>query len=615
MTDAQLWLAAIEIGAFFSLIALGMYLVVVGADFFNFAMGPYAMAAAMASSWVAINYGLALWIAMPLGDRGSVALSILTEKLVVKQVQKRSGRGGELPALVAVTAVLFGIQQLAGTVFGRTPLPGQKIFDFDPISVLGATVDSSTVVLVVGTAVIFVGIGLWLNRSTSGRLLRAVGDSPDAARVLGLPVDRVRLIAFTLAGVIAAVAGLLFAPKAGVQFTSGLSWTLTAFIALVIGGTGRSWAPLIGGMVLGVVQVFAPVLLRCECCANRDSVDCPGVLRFPSGRLALEEGSRLMASLSTSPLTSNPPTTSGRSRTRMLALSREALITVVVVAAVLLWMGPSLYRQDLVFLAATYSLIALGMYVPFVLAGSLSMAYSAYAAIGAYAVALISVRTGLSMWWGWILGALAAAAVAVLLSLATQKLSGFYLAAVTLLFGIAFEHWLIDGPSFTGGSAGISGVETVTMFGWEPPRYLLVVFAILFVCLIAVAVDRLRKSVWGLMLQAARDNRNVARSSGVNPAHLTVVALAIGAAIASTGGSLFTVSVQAVTPETFTLSIVFLAIFMPIIGGRGSAWGGAPLGALIVVIVTLNMPGYQGSGELLLAGAVLVILIVAPGGG
>lgn len=302
-----------------------------------------------------------------------------------------------------------------------------------------------------------------------------------------------------------------------------------------------------------------------------------------------------------------------RSRARLGNVSREALITVTVVAVLLLWMGPSLYRQDLIFLAATYSLIALGMYVPFVLAGSLSMAYSAYAAIGAYAVALMSVKTGMSMWWGWLIGALVAACVAVLLSLATQKLSGFYLAAVTLLFGIAFEHWLIDGPSFTGGSAGISGVAALTMFGWEPPRYALVVFAILFVCVIAVVVDRLRKSVWGLMLQASRDNRNVARASGVNPMHLTVVALAIGAAIASTGGSLFTVSVQAVTPETFTLSIVFLAIFMPIIGGRGSAWG-APLGALIVVIVTLNMPGYQGSGELLLAGAVLVILIVAPGG-
>lgn len=540
-----------------------------------------------------------------------MALSILTEKLVVKQVQKRSGRG-ELPALVAVTAVLFGIQQLAGTVFGRTPLPGQKIFDFDPISVLGATVDSSTVVLVVGTAVIFVGIGLWLNRSTSGRLLRAVATirmppaswlaggsgTPHRVHPRGCDCRRRRTSVRSQ--------GRCSVHERSVMDADGIHRTRHRWYRPKLGSADRRNG-------VGRRPGIRPVLLRCECCANRDSVDCPGVLRFPSGRLALEEGSRLMASLSTSPLTSNPPTTSGRSRTRMLALSREALITVVVVAAVLLWMGPSLYRQDLVFLAATYSLIALGMYVPFVLAGSLSMAYSAYAAIGAYAVALISVRTGLSMWWGWILGALAAAAVAVLLSLATQKLSGFYLAAVTLLFGIAFEHWLIDGPSFTGGSAGISGVETVTMFGWEPPRYALVVFAILFVCLIAVAVDRLRKSVWGLMLQAARDNRNVARSSGVNPAHLTVVALAIGAAIASTGGSLFTVSVQAVTPETFTLSIVFLAIFMPIIGGRGSAWG-APLGALIVVIVTLNMPGYQGSGELLLAGAVLVILIVAPGG-
>lgn len=302
-----------------------------------------------------------------------------------------------------------------------------------------------------------------------------------------------------------------------------------------------------------------------------------------------------------------------RGRSALTDVGVEVLITLAVVAGTLLWMGPSLYRQDLVFLAATYSLIALGMYIPFVLAGSLSMAYSAYAAIGAYAVALISVHTEMSLWWGWVAGGLVSALVAVLLGLATTKLSGFYLAAVTLLFGVAFEHWLINGPDFLGGSAGLSGLQAVTLFGWEPQRYTLVILAILFVCLIAVSVDRLRKSVWGLAVRTARDNKNAARASGVNPTHLVLIALAIGAAIASTGGSLFTMSVQAVNPETFTLSVVFLAIFMPIIGGRGSAWG-APLGAMIVVIVTLNMPGYQGSGELLLALAVLVILIVAPGG-
>jgi acyl-CoA synthetase (AMP-forming)/AMP-acid ligase II len=117
-----------------------------------------------------------------------------------------------------------------------------------------------------------------------------------------------------------------------------------------------------------------------------------------------------------------------------------------------------------------------------------------------------------------------------------------------------------------------------------------VVSAIAFVCVVAVFIDRLRRSAWGLVLSAARENAPAVQSTGISPAHLTVVALASGAAIASTGGALFTASVRAVTPETFGLDLVFLAIFMPIIGGRGSAWG-APLGALIVVGVSLNMPG------------------------
>ncbi|WP_255583675.1 branched-chain amino acid ABC transporter permease [Dietzia sp. ANT_WB102] len=308
-----------------------------------------------------------------------------------------------------------------------------------------------------------------------------------------------------------------------------------------------------------------------------------------------------------------PPARAVPHRSPLRSVLGESALCLVVVAGVLAWMGPSLYRQDLVFLTATYALVALGMYLPFVLAGSLSMAYSAYAAIGAYAVAYLAVTQGVSPWWGWLVGMVLSAIVAVIIALATRKLSGFYLAAVTLLFALAFEHWLGDADSITGGSSGISAIPVPTFFGLELPRYALVVAAIAFVCLVAVLLDRLRRSAWGLSLSAARESTPAVQSSGISPTHLTVVALAAGAAIASTGGALFTASVQAVTPETFALDLVFLAIFMPIIGGRGSAWG-APLGALIVVAVTLNMPGYQGSGELLLAVVVLVILLLAPGG-
>lgn len=257
MTDPQLWLSVLEIGSFFGLIALAYQLTLIGAGFFNFAIGPYAMAAALGASWLTIEMKLPVVVSLLLGLVIAVVLSGLTELLVVRQVQKRAG-AGELPALVAVTAVLFIVQQGAGSVFGRPALPGQVLVSFGPWQFGDVHLAGTTVVLVAVTAAIFIAVSLWMRHSRTGRLLRAVGDNRSAAALLGLPVGRIRLIAFLLAGLIAGAAGLLYAPKTGVSFTSGLSWTLVGFLALVIGGTGRTWAPLVGGLLLGAIQVFAP---------------------------------------------------------------------------------------------------------------------------------------------------------------------------------------------------------------------------------------------------------------------------------------------------------------------------------------------------------------------
>ncbi|GAA4487895.1 branched-chain amino acid ABC transporter permease [Microbacterium panaciterrae] len=257
MTDPQLWLSVLEIGSFFGLIALAYQLTLIGAGFFNFAIGPYAMAAALGASWLTIQVKIPVALSLLLGLVIAVAASALTELLVVRQVQKRSGRG-ELPALVAVTAVLFIVQQGAGAIFGRPALPGQVLVSFGPWKIGGAYLSGPAAVLIVSTALIFLAVSLWMRYSRTGRLLRAVGDNRSAAALLGLPVGRIRLIAFVLAGLIAGAAGLLYAPKTGVAFTSGLAWTLVGFLALVIGGTGRTWAPLVGGLLLGAIQVFAP---------------------------------------------------------------------------------------------------------------------------------------------------------------------------------------------------------------------------------------------------------------------------------------------------------------------------------------------------------------------
>ncbi|MGY1814047.1 branched-chain amino acid ABC transporter permease [Blastococcus sp. SYSU D00820] len=289
------------------------------------------------------------------------------------------------------------------------------------------------------------------------------------------------------------------------------------------------------------------------------------------------------------------------------------LIAAACTVAVLVWAHGSDYKADLVVLACTYALIALGMYIPFVLAGSLSLAYSAYAGIGAYAVGIISDRTGLSLWFGWVIGAVVAMAVSVVLSLATRRLSGFFLGAVTLLFGTAFETWLISANWLTGGSGGIGGIRTPTFFGWDPSRTVQVIMACVLVLIVAVLVDRLRRSPWGVVVRTLREAPLPVEASGVRVANMITVSLAFGAAIASIGGSLFATFVRGVTPETFTVAVVFLTIFIPLVGGRGTAWGSV-LGAVVVVELTVDFDAWEISGSLILSIAVLVIMLVAPSG-
>ncbi|WP_063034693.1 branched-chain amino acid ABC transporter permease [Nocardia grenadensis] len=255
MSDPQLWLAGAEIGCFFALVALSIYLVVVGASFFNFAAGPYAMAAGLLAGYASAQWGVPIVAGAVLGVVAAVGVSLLTEIVVVRPVQRRSG-GAELPALVAVTATLFAIQQLAGTLFGRTPVSVPNLLPLPDFHLGTVSVQGTTATIILVTVMVLPATVLWLRSTTTGQLLRAVGDNHEAARTIGVNVTRVRLWAFGLSGAIAGIAGVVFAAKSGAQFTSGLSWTLTGFLALVVGGTGKPWAPLVGGLALGWIQVF-----------------------------------------------------------------------------------------------------------------------------------------------------------------------------------------------------------------------------------------------------------------------------------------------------------------------------------------------------------------------
>jgi branched-chain amino acid transport system permease protein len=245
--------------------------------------------------------------------------------------------------------------------------------------------------------------------------------------------------------------------------------------------------------------------------------------------------------------------------------------------------------------------------------GALSMAYNSYLGVGAYAMALVATRTDWDLAWSIPIGAVLAAALAVVLGMATRRLSGFYLAAVTLLFGIAFSTWLVDAEALTGGSAGIQSLRSPSIGGQPVSNSVLVAVTVLTVWLVGLLLSRLRSSPFGIVVRTQRRAAIAVESAGVHVSTLSLVTLALGAMVAALGGSMFAVVNHAVLPESFVVDLVFLTMFMPLLGGQDRPWG-AILGAVLVVTFTFQLTFFKSTGSLFFSLAVLLVLVAAPRG-
>jgi len=291
----------------------------------------------------------------------------------------------------------------------------------------------------------------------------------------------------------------------------------------------------------------------------------------------------------------------------------EPAVTLALAVAAMAAVHGSPYLEAVALLTCTYAFIALGMYLPFIMGGALSMAYNAYLGVGAYALALIAGRSDWDLAWSLPIGMVIAAATAVVLGFATRRLSGFYLAAVTLLFGIAFTTWLVDAESVTGGSGGLQGLRVPSFAGKPLSNSTLVMLTILAVWIVALALSRLRNSPFGVAVRARRRAAIAVESCGIPVSTLTLVSLGLGAAVSSVGGSLFAVANHAILPESFAVDLVFLCIFMPLLGGQDRPWG-AVLGAILVVTFTFQLTFFKETGSLFFSLAVLLVLVIAPRG-
>ena len=256
-------------GAVYALIALGYTLVYGILRMINFAHGEVFMAGAFGSYFFAdaweqsgfldrqpwLSLALLVLIAMAV----SVGVAVLLERIAYRPLR---GSPRLVPLITAIGASLF-LQNTFRGLFGSQTHGYPKSTAFDGTwEVFGAPVQKIQVIVVVVAAVSMITLSLFVARTKTGKSMRAAAEDKEIAALMGINVDRVIVSTFVIGGMLAGIAGVLFATTFGnVSYFMGFAPGITAFTAAVLGGIGSISGAAVGGLIIGLLQSVGPALL------------------------------------------------------------------------------------------------------------------------------------------------------------------------------------------------------------------------------------------------------------------------------------------------------------------------------------------------------------------
>ena len=265
MTDVlQQLVNGLTLGSLYALIAVG-YTVVYGiVQLINFAHGEVFMIGAFGAlaTWSALFQGtLALWV-LPIMMIGAIIASVAVAVIMERFAYRPLRNAPRLAPLITAIGVSVFLQEAVRLFYpgakSKLPFPPIEVVTGPALQIGGLTIQRAAI-FTIGALVICAAL-LWyfVNRTRLGRGMQAVSQDPDTARLMGINVDRIIVVAFILGAVLAAVAGVAQGlQNQNIDFRIGFLAGLKAFTAAVLGGIGNIQGAVLGGLVLGVVESLA----------------------------------------------------------------------------------------------------------------------------------------------------------------------------------------------------------------------------------------------------------------------------------------------------------------------------------------------------------------------
>nr|WP_297171386.1 branched-chain amino acid ABC transporter permease [uncultured Agathobaculum sp.] len=246
----------VSLGSIYAIIALGYTMVYGIAKMLNFAHGDVIMVGGYMSFCATVYLGWPPLAGVALAVIVCTALGIVIERLAYKPLRMAPS----LAVLITAIGVSYFLQNAALLIWGSSPKSFTSVVGGSPIALFGGqlTISPVTIVTVVTCVIIMVALTLFTSKSKAGTAMRAVSEDKGAAQLMGINVNTTISLTFAIGSGLAAIAGvLLCSAYPTLMPTTGAMPGIKAFTAAVFGGIGSIPGAFVGGVLLGVIEIFA----------------------------------------------------------------------------------------------------------------------------------------------------------------------------------------------------------------------------------------------------------------------------------------------------------------------------------------------------------------------
>ncbi len=264
-------LGGLMAGMLYSLVALGFVLIYKASGVFNFAQGAMVLFAALAmarfAEWIPQITGVqdifvVNLLAFALAGVVMFAVAWVIERLVLRHLVNQEGT----TLLMATLGITYFLEGLGQTIFGNSIYKIDIGMPKDPVLIMesafegGILINKEDLYAALIAAVLVAALSVFFQKTATGRALRAVADDHQAAQSIGIPLNRIWVIVWCVAGVVALVAGMIWGSKLGVQF-SLTTVALRALPVVILGGLTSVPGAIVGGLIIGVGEKLSEVYL------------------------------------------------------------------------------------------------------------------------------------------------------------------------------------------------------------------------------------------------------------------------------------------------------------------------------------------------------------------